>query len=31
MGFTLCTGALFILVNLLVDMLQAAIDPRGAA
>lgn len=31
MGFTLCTGALFVLINLLVDMLQAAIDPRGAA
>ena len=31
MGFTLCTGALFIVINLLVDMLQAAIDPRGAA
>lgn len=30
MGFTLCTGALFVLINLLVDMLQAAIDPRGA-
>jgi peptide/nickel transport system permease protein len=30
MGFTLCTGALFVLVNLLVDLLQAAIDPRGA-
>jgi peptide/nickel transport system permease protein len=30
MGFTLCTGALFIVINLLVDMLQAAIDPRGA-
>lgn len=31
MGFTLCTGALFVVINLLVDMLQAAIDPRGAA
>ncbi len=31
MGFTLCTGALFVFINLLVDMLQAAIDPRGAA
>lgn len=31
MGFTLCTGALFVLINLLVDMLQAAIDPRGEA
>lgn len=30
MGFTLCTGALFVLINLIVDMLQAAIDPRGA-
>jgi peptide/nickel transport system permease protein len=31
MGFTLCTGALFVLINLFVDMLQAAIDPRGAS
>jgi peptide/nickel transport system permease protein len=31
MGFTLCTGALFVFINLLVDLLQAAIDPRGAA
>lgn len=31
MGFTLCTGALFVVINLFVDMLQAAIDPRGAA
>ncbi|MFI0843060.1 ABC transporter permease [Mesorhizobium sp. IMUNJ 23232] len=31
MGVTLCTGALFVLLNLLVDLLQAAIDPRGAA
>ncbi|PZU88148.1 MAG: ABC transporter permease [Chelatococcus sp.] len=31
MGFTLCTGALFVFINLIVDMLQAAIDPRGAA
>jgi len=31
MGFTLWTGALFVLVNLLVDLLQAAIDPRGSA
>lgn len=30
MGFTLCTGALFVFINLLVDLLQAAIDPRGA-
>lgn len=31
MGFTLCTGSLFVVINLFVDMLQAAIDPRGAA
>jgi peptide/nickel transport system permease protein len=31
MGFTLWAGAMFIAVNLLVDLLQAAIDPRGAA
>jgi peptide/nickel transport system permease protein len=31
MGFTLCIGTLFVLINLLVDLLQAAIDPRGAA
>jgi peptide/nickel transport system permease protein len=31
MGVTLCVGALFALLNLLVDILQAAIDPRGAA
>lgn len=30
MGFTLWTGAIFIGINLLVDLLQAAIDPRGA-
>ncbi|MBB5696315.1 ABC transporter permease [Muricoccus pecuniae] len=30
MGFTLWTGAIFVLVNLLVDLLQATIDPRGA-
>ena len=30
MGVTLCAGALFAILNLLVDMLQAAIDPRGA-
>jgi peptide/nickel transport system permease protein len=31
MGFTLCTGVMLIVVNLLVDIAQAAIDPRGAA
>ena len=31
MGVTLCVGALFAVLNLLVDMLQAAIDPRGVA
>lgn len=31
MGVTLCVGALFAVLNLLVDILQAAIDPRGAA
>ncbi len=31
MGFTLCTGVMLMTVNLLVDMLQAAIDPRGSA
>ncbi|MEQ1954037.1 ABC transporter permease [Mesorhizobium sp. CN2-181] len=31
MGLTLCVGALFAVLNLLVDILQAAIDPRGAA
>jgi len=30
MGFTLWTGVMFVIVNLLVDLLQAAIDPRGA-
>ncbi len=30
MGFTLWTGAIFVLVNLLVDVLHAWIDPRGA-
>lgn len=30
-GLTLCTGALFALINLLVDLLQTAIDPRGTA
>jgi peptide/nickel transport system permease protein len=30
MGFTLWTGAIFVGVNLMVDLLQAAIDPRGA-
>jgi len=30
MGFTLWAGAIFVAVNLLVDLLQAAIDPRGA-
>ena len=29
MGFTLWTGAIFVLVNLLVDVLHAWIDPRG--
>ena len=31
MGVTLCTGALFAVLNVLVDILHAAIDPRGAA
>lgn len=31
MGVTLCVGALFAVFNLLVDLLQAAIDPRGEA
>ncbi len=31
MGFTLCTGALVLVINLLVDLLQMAIDPRGSA
>ena len=30
MGFTLWTGAIFVAINLMVDLLQAAIDPRGA-
>ncbi|GAB4065154.1 ABC transporter permease [Ancylobacter sonchi] len=30
MGVTLCVGVLFALSNLLVDLLQMAIDPRGA-
>ena len=29
MGFTLFTGAVFIGVNLLVDIAQAVLDPRG--
>lgn len=29
MGFTLFTGSVFILVNLLVDIAQAVLDPRG--
>jgi peptide/nickel transport system permease protein len=29
MGFTLFTGAVFIAVNLLVDIAQAVLDPRG--
>jgi peptide/nickel transport system permease protein len=31
MGFTLVTGAIFIVVNLLVDILHGVIDPRAAA
>jgi len=31
MGVTLCVGALFAVFNLLVDILQVAIDPRGEA
>jgi peptide/nickel transport system permease protein len=31
MGVTLCVGALFAVLNLLVDILQVAIDPRGVA
>jgi peptide/nickel transport system permease protein len=31
MSVTLCTGFLFAAITLLVDILQAAIDPRGAA
>jgi peptide/nickel transport system permease protein len=30
LGVTLCTGALFAFFNLMVDILQAAIDPRDA-
>jgi ABC-type dipeptide/oligopeptide/nickel transport system permease component len=29
MGFTLFVGVVFILVNLLVDIAQAVLDPRG--
>jgi ABC-type dipeptide/oligopeptide/nickel transport system permease component len=29
MSFTLFTGAMFILVNLLVDVAQSVLDPRG--
>ena len=29
MGFTLITGSMFILINLLVDVLQGVIDPRS--
>ena len=29
MGFTLFTGTVFIVVNLLVDIAQALLDPRG--
>ena len=29
MGFTLITGSMFILINLLVDVLQCVIDPRS--
>jgi ABC-type dipeptide/oligopeptide/nickel transport system permease component len=28
MGFTLVTGAFFIIVNLIVDILHGIIDPR---
>jgi peptide/nickel transport system permease protein len=31
MGFTLYAGVVFILVNLLVDLVHAVIDPRGAS
>jgi len=31
MGFTLVAGISFALLNVLVDIIQAAIDPRGAA
>jgi peptide/nickel transport system permease protein len=30
MGFTLITGTIFIVVNLLVDIVHGIIDPRGA-
>ena len=29
MGFTLITGALFIIINLIVDIIQGIIDPRS--
>ena len=29
MGFTLFVGSVFIAVNLLVDIAQAVLDPRG--
>ncbi len=29
MGFTLITGALFIIINLIVDIIQGVIDPRS--
>lgn len=31
MGFTLVTGAMFVIVNLLVDIVHGLIDPRGHA
>ncbi|MEM9199509.1 MAG: ABC transporter permease, partial [Pseudomonadota bacterium] len=31
MGFTIITGVIFILVNLLVDIVHGMIDPRSAA
>ena len=31
MGFTLVTGTIFIMVNLLVDIAHGLIDPRGGA
>jgi peptide/nickel transport system permease protein len=30
MGFTLVAGTIFILINLVVDILHGTIDPRGA-
>ncbi|MDL2407773.1 ABC transporter permease [Rhizobium calliandrae] len=30
MGFTLLSGLIFSFVNLIIDLLQAAVDPRGA-